>query len=183
LQWLIGREETQNNEGITNEEVLCHARSHVKKKYKILEHSICQVGFKNVFCIGNHMLERFNRLRDQDVVMPKYVGRVRTSVSYILESWMEEFFSRNCKKLPNKDVSHLLDNFSKLEVSKLFKSKLSNFDQCGSVTYQFWCKIWNKHFPLIKMPKVNHFGACADCKKFKTICEKTLTIEKNSKHH
>jgi hypothetical protein len=62
------------------------------------------------------MLERLNRLRNQDVIMPKHVGRVRTSVSYILESWMEEFFSKTCEELSNKDVSHFPDNFSKLEV-------------------------------------------------------------------
>jgi hypothetical protein len=78
-------------------------------------------------------------------------------------------------------VSHLLDNFSKFEVWKLFKSKLLEFDQCANVTYRFWCKIWEKYFPLVKIPKVNHLRTCADCEEFKTIHEKALTIEKESK--
>jgi hypothetical protein len=135
LQWLIGKGEIQNDEEITNEGILSQARSNAKNEYKIFGRPFYRLGFKNVFCVSNHMLERLNTLRNHDVIMPKPVGRVRTSVSYILESWMEEFFSHNCEKLPNKDVSHLPDNFSKFEVWKLFKSKLSVFDQCANVTY------------------------------------------------
>jgi hypothetical protein len=116
LQWLIRRGEIQNDEEITNAEVLSQARTYAKKEYKIFGRLFCRLGFKNMFCIGNHMLERLNQLRNQDVVMPNPVSRVQTSVSYILESWMEDFFSHNCKKLPNKDVSYLPDNFSKFEV-------------------------------------------------------------------
>jgi hypothetical protein len=86
LQWLIKKGEIQNDEKITNEEVFSQAKSNANKEYKIFGSSFCRLGFKNVFCVGNHMLERLNRLRNQDVIMPKPVGRVRTSVSYILES-------------------------------------------------------------------------------------------------
>jgi hypothetical protein len=96
---------------------------------------------------------------------------------------MEDFFSHNCEKLPNKDVSHLPDNFLKFEVWKIFKSKLSHFDQCAKMTYQFWCKIWEKYFLLVKIPKVNCFEACADCEEFKIIHEKAMTIEEKIKHH
>jgi hypothetical protein len=77
--------------------VLSQAKSYAKKGYKILQRPICRLGFKNVFCIGNHMLEYLNRLRNQDVVMPKPVGRVETNVSYILKFWMEDFFLTTVK--------------------------------------------------------------------------------------
>jgi hypothetical protein len=86
LQWLIGKREIQNDEEITNEGILSQAMSNAKKEYKIFGCSFCQLGFKNVFCVGNHMLERLNRLRNQDVIMPKPVGMVQTIISYILES-------------------------------------------------------------------------------------------------
>ena len=78
-------------------------------------------------------------------------------------------------------MSHLPDNFSKFEVWKLFKSKLSEFDQCANVTYQFWCKTWKKHFSHVKIPHVNRFGVCADCEEFKTIRDKAIIAEEKSK--
>jgi hypothetical protein len=113
--------------------------------------------------------------------MPKHVGQIWNSISYILESWIKDFFNKNCKKLHNKEVCYLLDSFSKLEVWNFFKSKFPNFDQYANVTKRYWCKIWNKYFPFIKIPKVNQFGVYADCEEFKTIREKAVTIEEKSK--
>jgi hypothetical protein len=92
LQWLIGREKMQNDKGITNRGVLGQARSHVEKEYKIFGRFVCRLGFKNMFCVRNHMIDCLNQLSNQDVVMPKFVGWVYNSVYYILELWMEEFF-------------------------------------------------------------------------------------------
>jgi hypothetical protein len=90
-------------------------------------------------------------MKDHDVVMLKPVGRIRNNVSYILESWMEDIFNENCEKLPNKEVSDLPDNFSKLKVWKILKSKFQIFYLCANVTYRFSCKIWEKQFSFVKI--------------------------------
>jgi hypothetical protein len=76
LQRLIGRGEIQNDKETTNEGVLSQARSNAKKKYKIFGCSFYQLDFKNVFCVGNHMLEGLNRLKTQDIIMLKPIGTV-----------------------------------------------------------------------------------------------------------
>jgi hypothetical protein len=48
----------------------------------------------------------------------KPVGRVRRSLSYILESWLQDFLNNNCEKLPNKDIINLPDSFSSLKFGR-----------------------------------------------------------------
>ena len=127
------------------------------------------------------MLTRLRYLKNHSVELQKSAGRVRSSRSYILEFLMQDVFSKNCEKLPNKDIIHLLDSFSKLEVWKIFKSSFSNFNKNKNITYRFFCKVWKKHFPNIKIPRMNRFGVCADCEEFKTIRDKAVTAEEKSK--
>jgi hypothetical protein len=180
LQWLVGRGETQNEDETTIGG--CQSLQPASwLDYKIFQSAVCRKAFKLVFCIGNHMLSRLRVLKNHSVETQKPVGRVRSSLSYILESWLEDFFNNNCEKLPNKDIVHLPDSFSKLEVWKIFKSSFSNFDKYENVSYRFFCKAWRKHFPNVKIPKMNRFGVCADCEEFKTIREKAVTAEDKSK--
>jgi hypothetical protein len=71
----------------------------------------------------------------------KTISRVKSSFSYILESWLQDFFNNDCEKLPNKDIIHLLDSISKLKVWKIFKSSFSNFDKNKNISYCFFSKL------------------------------------------
>ena len=179
LQWLVGEGDTQNEDQIRFGGEDFRPENSRVSDYKVFGRGVCRQAFKLVFCIGNHSLDRL--LKNQSVEVKRPVGRVRGSLSYILESWMQDFFENNCEKLPNKDILHLPDSYSKLEVWKLFKSTFPDYDKTENVTYRYWCKMWTNHFPNVKIPKLNRFGVCADCEEFKTIREKAVTADEKSK--
>jgi hypothetical protein len=181
LQWLVGEGDTQNEDQIRFGGEDFRPQNSLMCEYKIFGRGVCRHAFKLIFCIGNHTLDRLRFLKNQSVEVKKPLGRVRGSLSYILESWMQDFFHNNCEKLPNKDILHLPDSFSKLEVWKIFKSTFADFDKTEKVTYRYWCKMWTNHFPNVKIPKLNRFGVCADCEEFKTIREKAVTADEKSK--
>lgn len=181
LQWLVGEGDTQNEDQIRFGGEDFRPQNSLMCDYKVFGRGVCRQAFKLVFCIGNHSLDRLRFLKNQNAEVKKPLGRVRGSLSYILESWMQDFFENNCEKLPNKDILHLPDSYSKLEVWKLFKSTFADYDKTEKVTYRYWCKMWTNHFPNVKIPKLNRFGVCADCEEFKTIREKAVTADEKSK--
>jgi hypothetical protein len=127
------------------------------------------------------MLTRLSRLKNQNLEYPKSVGKAITDASYVVISWMKNFFETHCESLPNKEVVHLPDNYSKLEVYNLYKSSFVKMDSTVNISYRNWCKLWEKRFPLVKIPAVNRFSVCADCEEFKSIREKAITAEDKSK--
>ena len=174
LQWLVRQSGTRIDED-------SEMKGRYRRPYKILGHTVCRKGFKSVFCVGNHMLTRLTLLRNQNLEYPKPVGKAITDASYVVQSWMKNFFETHCESLPNKEVVHLPDNYSKLEVYNLYKSTFVKMDSTVSISYRNWCKLWKKHFPLVKIPVVNRFSVCADCEEFKSIREKAVTPEDKSK--
>ena len=112
LQWFVGQEETQSEDETTIGG--CQSLQPASwLDYKIFQSAVCRKAFKLVFCIGNHMLSRLRVLKNYSVEIQKPVGRVRSSLSYILQSWLKNFFNNNCEKLSNKDIIHLSISFSK----------------------------------------------------------------------
>jgi len=174
LQWLVRQSGIRNDEDFKN-------KGRQARAYKILGHKVCREGFKTVFCVGNHMLTRLSKLKNQNLEWPKSVGKAITDASYVVVSWMKNFFETHCESLPNKKVVHLPDNYSKLEVYNLYKSTFVKLDTTANISYRSWCKLWKAHFPLVKIPAVNRFSACADCEEFKSIREKAITAEEKSK--
>jgi hypothetical protein len=181
LQWLVenGSGEIEVDGPLDTQHSLVEPYS--RKAYKILDKVCCRAAFKLVFCVGNQILSRLDRLQNKDIMVQKQVGRPVRGVTLILVQWMKDFFEFHCEKLPQKDVIHLPDSYSKLEVWQTFKTSFSNFDKGANVTYRFWCKTWKKHFSHVKIPHVNRFGVCADCEEFKTIRDKAIIAEEKSK--
>jgi hypothetical protein len=106
--------------------------------------------------------------------------RVR-DLTIILVQWMKNFFEFHYEKLPNKNVIHFPNSYSKLEVWQTFNTTFSNFDKATCVTYQFKCKTWKRYFSHAKIPHVNRFGVYADCEEFKTIQNKAILTQEKSK--
>jgi len=174
LQWLVRQSDTRiDQDGLE--------ANLGRTTYKIQGQIVCREGFKAVFCVGNHMLTRLNKLKNQNLEYPKSVGKAITDATYVVVSWMKNFFETHCESLPNKEVVHLPDNYSKLEVYNLYKSTFVKMDSTVNISYRNWCKLWKKHFPLVKIPAVNRFSVCADCEEFKSIREKAITTEDKSK--
>lgn len=173
LQWLVRKSEIGiEDDSESKKDSLRHDRA-----YKVLDVLVCRKAFKAVFCVGNHMLSRLSKLKNDNLQYHKPVGAPITHTSYVVISWMKTFFDTHCESLPNKEVVHLPDNYSKLEVYNVYKSSFVNLDTSCNITYRRWCKLWNIHFPLVKIPQVNRFSVCADCEEFKSIREKAVTTE------
>ncbi len=153
----------------------------MRTTYKVLDNECCRKAFKLVFCVGNHMLDRLRRKKNQDVMAERPLGRPKNALYFIVEQWMKDYFEFNCEKLPNKEIIHLPDSLSKWDVWKTFRSTFPSLEKAVQVNYRYWCRIWEKDFPHVKIPNVNRFGVCADCEEFKTIRDKAVTSDDKSK--
>ena len=89
------------------------------------------------------------------------------------------FFLTNMEGLRNKDILHLPDNWTKLEVFEAFKMESSLHEET-SLTYSWFCRIWNSEFPRVRIPKRSRFSTCAPCTEFKALRDKaTLEAERS----
>src|SRR5450759_3368139 len=85
----------------------------------------------------------------------------------------------NVESLPNKDHFHLLDNWTKFEVFEALKNE-SMLREATSMTYSWFCRIWNLEFPRVRIPKRSRFSTCAPCIEFKALRDKaTLEAERS----
>ena len=178
LQWLVqGREDEHKGDGGVGRGNQKFSRG----RFKIKGVSVCRKAFKAVFCISNNMLQRLQDSSSGSLYSPRLGGKPLSNTSCVVIAWMKNFFETHCESLPNKDIVHLPDNYSKLEVWNLYKSTYETLDRDSSIGYRRWCKLWSNNFSHVKIPVVNRFSVCADCEKFKSIREKAVTPEEKRK--
>lgn len=138
----------------------------------------CRKGFKKLFSIGNNRLQRisqnlFSRIRNDTVC------REKSTTHLTLVHWLNDFFGTNVESLPNKDVFHLPDNWTKAEVFDAFQTEAIGRGEPG-ITYSWFIRIWNKEFPRVRIPKRSRFSTCGPCTEFKALRDKaTLEVEKS----
>lgn len=161
LQWLV-------NHGESEEGKVC-------KRYTIENLRVCREAFKTIFCVGNNRLDRINKLGNKDLGKPKSAGRPTSMRTLVLISWMKSFFQTRVETLPNKDIQHLPDNYSKKEVWKIYDSSLGEMDKTSKISYRAFTRVWDENFSHVKIPPVNHFSACADCEEFKSLRDQAIT--------
>ncbi len=157
----------------------CLKSSHTGRTgYEVEGNAFCRTGFKKLFSVGNNRLQRvshgmFSRFQ-------KDVFRKEKSGNHLsLVEWLKDFFKTNVESLPNKDIFHLPDNWTKLEVFDAFQND-SKMRKETSVTYSYFCRIWEKEFPRVRIPKRSRFSTCAPCTEFKALRDKaTLETERS----
>lgn len=71
------------------------------------------------------------------------------------------------------DIFHLPDNWTKLEVFEAFQME-SLLREEASLTYSWFCRIWNLEFPRVQTPKRSRFSTCGSCTEFKALREKAM---------
>ena len=133
------------------------------------------------FLYRKSFVDPTRKVYNKNLEYSKSEGRTISDTSLLVKTWMKHFFDTHCESLPNKDVVHLPDNYSKFEVWNIYKSTLGDVRRSANISYKRWLKIWLAHFPSVKIPTVNRFSACADCEEFKSFCEKAVTPEDKSK--
>ena len=80
------------------------------------------------------MLSRLKKLKNQNLQYGKPSGKPMSDTSYIVIYWMRNFFQNHCESLPNKEVIHFPDNYSKFEVYNIYQSIFVSLDT--SLQYQ-----------------------------------------------
>jgi hypothetical protein len=147
------------------------------KGYCVNDHVLFREGFKKLFFVGNNRLQKVNANVFQRIENITFC-KDTSSTQLGLVQWLDDFFSRNVESLPNKDIHHLPDNWTKLEVYEEFKHE-TNFREEQDVTYSWFCRIWSQKFSRVRIPKRSRFSTCAPCTEFKALREKaTLETEK-----
>ncbi len=97
----------------------------------------------------------------------------------VLIEWLQDFFKTRVESLPNKNILHLPDNYTKWEIFKLFNSQYVTRDATAKIQYEAFTRIWRQNFSHVKIPPVSRFSACADCEEFKTMRDKAISdVEK-----
>jgi hypothetical protein len=95
------------------------------KGYCVNGHVLCRQGFKKLFSVGNNRLQKVNANVFQRIENITFC-KDTSSTQLGLVQWLDDFFSKNVESLPNKDIHHLPDNWTKLEVYEEFKHE-TNF--------------------------------------------------------
>lgn len=146
--------------------------------YSVNTRSFCREGFKKLFSIGNNRLQKitknlFSRIQNDTFCRDKLATHLT------LVQWLNDFFARNVESLPNKDIFHLPDNWTKTEVFDAFQTETMMRQQQG-ITYTWFIRIWNKEFPRVRIPRRSRFSTCGPCTEFKALRDKaTLEADKS----
>jgi len=135
--------------------------------YNVHGRPICRTGFKKIYSVGNDRIQRvsrdiFSRIRNDTF------RKEKSTTHLSLVQWLNRFFATNVESLPNKDIFHLPDNWTKLEVFEAFRNEFL-FREEASATYSWFCRIWNLEFPRVQIPKRSRFSTCAPCTEFKAL--------------
>ena len=88
LQWLVRKSEI----GIEVDSESNKANLKQERTYKVLDAVVCRRAFKVVFCVGNHMLSHLQKLKNHNLEYHKPIGAPITYTSYVVVSWMKNFF-------------------------------------------------------------------------------------------
>lgn len=134
-------------------------------------------GLQKLYSIGN---DRLQRLTTDIFCQRQHYRFVREkSVTQLaLVQWLNNFFMINVESLPNKDIFHLPDNWTKSDVFDAFKNDFLLRDET-TITYSWFCRIWNLEFPRVRIPKRSRFSTCAPCTELKALRDKaTLEAER-----
>lgn len=146
--------------------------------YSISGKPICREGFKKLYSIGNNRLQKISRNLFTHIQNDPFC-RDKSTTHLTLVQWLNDFFHTNVESLPNKDIFHLPDNWTKSEVHDAFQNEALLRQEQG-VTYSWFCRIWNKEFSRVRIPKRSRFSTCAPCTEFKALRDKaTLQAEKS----
>ena len=146
--------------------------------YTVNGNSFCREAFKKLYSVGNNRLKRvsadmFCRIESD------HFQREKSTTQLALEQWLNDFFSTNVESLPDKNIFHLPDNWTKLEVFEAFKSEATLRESEG-LTYSWFCRIWKVSFPRVRIPKRSRFSTCTSCTEFKALRAKATLESKKS---
>lgn len=87
--------------------------------YTIDSKTCCRKGFKKLFSIGNNRLQKISKDLFCRIHNDPFC-REKSATHLILLQWLNDFFQTNVESLPNKDIFHLPDNWTKAEVYDAF---------------------------------------------------------------
>jgi hypothetical protein len=87
---------------------------------------------------------------------------------------MHDFFSKHGECMPDRDIIHIPNNFSRREIDKLYKGYVEGVEGNGNfITYAHFTRIWKKKFNNVCITKKSRMEICSTCATFKSIRHKS----------
>lgn len=93
-----------------------------------------------------------------------------------MKLWLKRFFDLSCEYMPNKNTRHLLDNYTKTEVFKIYVASMAINREDGHASFTLFLKTWSTNFHNVRIPAVNRFSKCSQCLYYKTLRDKGTSI-------
>lgn len=135
------------------------------------------LAFCRTFCIGAVRFRnaKYRAAKDISWVPMPNVGRAPTSYALLCVQWLNAFILSCVERLPNREVFHIPDSYTKQEI---FMDYVGQQVTAGDshVSYGYFCKLWQRDFRLVKIPKSNRFSVCQDCENIKRDLKNATTI-------
>jgi hypothetical protein len=70
--------------------------------------------------------------------------------------------------MPDRDIIHIPNNFSRWEIYNLYKEYAKGVEGNGNfITYAYFTRIWKKKFNNVCIPKKSRMGVCSTCASLK----------------
>jgi hypothetical protein len=92
---------------------------------------------------------------------------------------MRDFFSKHGECMPDRDIIHILDNFSRREIYNLYKGYAEGVEGNDNfITYVYFRRIWKKQFNNVRIPKKSRMGICSICSTLKSRRDKSEGVER-----
>jgi len=127
---------------------------------------ICRKAFKMFHSMGNFCLSRIQENLEKDPTFYLEVCHKRQfgPLSNTTMLWMKGFFSKHGECIPNREIIHIPNNFSRLEIYNLYKEYAEGAKGHGRfIIYQYFVKIWKKEFNNVHIPKKTRIAICNTC--------------------
>ena len=84
---------------------------------------LCRKDFKMIHSIGNFLVSRIKDNLENDPTYDSEFFHKREfgPLKNTLMSWLQDLFSKHGECMPNRDIMHIRDNFSRREIYNLYK--------------------------------------------------------------
>ena len=81
---------------------------------------------------------------------------------------MCDFFSKHGESMPDKETTHIPDNFSRHEIYKLYKAFVQEAKENNNfIRYAYFTRLWKIEFNNVCIPKRSRMGVCSICASLK----------------
>jgi len=149
--------------------------------YRIGNILLCRKAFKKYHSIGNLRLSRIQTRLEKDPTFYSKVqhGREIGPLTNTALAWIQDFFSKHGESIPDRESKHILDNFSRNEIYKLYKEYDESVEgNHNFISYAYFTRVWKRQFNNVCIPKKSRMGISSICASLKEIRDESEGVER-----